>query len=82
MIAKFPSVCVKCGGSIPKGEDVSYDYQAKKVSHWNCEGKTESRSEASEQLAERLGFRYFSWEFLRKLSSPAPDDASGNSDPA
>lgn len=83
MIAKYPGPCSECGAIIEKGTDCAYNADKKKIKHWTCQ-ETEAPAEDSAKLADRLGFRHFSWDDLQGTASDLdvlllPDGAGGDS---
>jgi len=63
MIAKYGGICRYCGKAIKPGED-EYEPESKTSFHVQC---AENQPPSAEQiaLAERLGYRHYSWDELR-----------------
>lgn len=78
--AKFDGRCAKCNGPTKRGEDI--EYRDKKALHPSCaeeEGADEPPSPEQYELADRLGFRHFSWESLRNVSRAPTDESERDS---
>ena len=75
--ARFQSRCKKCGGTIAEGSVIFYDGETKSPYHTQCRPPEEAEQPPSREqfeLADRLGFREFSWLDLRILPAPIGDD--------
>lgn len=60
MKALFAGTCFICGLGFGKGAEINYDRESKKASHAYCfAGDTDA-----EALADRLGYRTYTWEEL------------------
>ena len=84
--AKWNGKCFECGGPVQKGSEI--EYFEKHAYHPACFASAEEEAESAPPsreayaLADRLGFRHFSWVDLLSLSGPAVDEPGGNYCPA
>lgn len=61
MKAAFGGKCWICGFGFTKGAEINWDPESKKASHGYCFSDSADDSEA---LANRLGYRHYSWQEL------------------
>jgi hypothetical protein len=77
--AQFNGRCFNCGKPTPKGSEI--EYLNKKAYCLACVPEETSGVSDEEQLriADKCGFRQFSWESLRNVYVGDPDESSRDS---
>ena len=63
MKAIYAGKCSICAGPFAKGEEINYQKELRKASHVECFAQPVNEIEPTE-LADRLGFRHYSWDEL------------------